>query len=92
MAQPWWAETVIKQAQSDIARAKEAMKGQVFRPILRGPNVRPQVEAAIAAPEQYPLDARARLASMLYARYGEQARNVAPYLGLDESQSPQGVP
>lgn len=69
-------------AGADIARAKEAMRRQIGHPILRQPNLRPQIVQAIAAPEQYPVDARARLAKMVQDKYGEQAQNILPYLGV----------
>ena len=81
-----WTDTVIAMANRDIARAKDAMQRQLLRPVVRRLNVRPQIVAAMSAPEQYPLDVRERLATMLRRQYGEQARNVMPYLGIAEPQ------
>lgn len=78
-----WIETVKAQVASDIAKAKASMQLAIGGRPKRRPNVRPQIVQAIAFPDQFPVDARARLANMLYAKYGEQARNVMPYLGID---------
>ena len=78
-------------ATSDIARAKEAMRGQILRPITRQPAIRNQVVEAVANPQALPRDARARLASMLYAKYGEQSRNVLPYILGEEEPTPAPI-
>ena len=89
MAQPHWTDSVIQLATADINRAKAAMAGTLLRPVLRRPNVADQVAAALSAPpaQPYPADARQRLLSMLTSRYGEQAQNVAPYLGIAEEDT-----
>lgn len=74
-------------ANEDIARAKVSMSAQLLRPVLRQPNIRPQIVEAMSAPESYPLDVRQRLADKLYEKYGEQARHVLPYLGIADDQT-----
>ena len=87
-----WIDTVKAQVTSDIAKAKASMQLAIGGRPKRQPNVRPQIVQAIAFPQQFPADARARLAAMLYTKYGEQARNVMPYLGLDaESEAPSAA-
>lgn len=83
---------MFSMAGADLARAKEAMRGVISRPVKRQPPIRNQVVEAVANPQSLPGDARARLASMLYSKYGEQSRNILPYLGLgEEDQTIQGA-
>jgi hypothetical protein len=75
-----WSAAPIATAQSWLAGAKDAMRAAMLKPVGHGPPVRPQIVDAIANPQALPPDARAALMSKLYAKYGEQAANVAPYI------------
>lgn len=84
MAQAHWTDTVIQMATADLANAKAAIRGQLFRPVGHQRPIRQQMTDAMAMGATP--DARVNLARQLYAKYGDQAINVAPYLGIDQGQ------
>ena len=60
------------------------MRKAIARPVLRRPNTRTLLEAAITDPDSVDPSGRKVLGQFLTDAYGEAARNIQPYLGLEE--------
>ena len=84
MAQQHWMERVMENAQANMARTKAAMRRSIGTAALRRPNTTDMVQRALEDPASLPPVGRERLAAWLQETYGEAARFVAPYLGLEE--------
>ena len=78
-----WVDRVMEEAASRITASKERMRQQVARPVLRRPNTSAILGEALLNPEGMPPQERERLGQWLRERYGESARFIYPYLGLD---------
>ena len=84
MASNYWLERAAERATDAVARSKEAMRKAIARPVLRRPNTRTLLEAAITDPDSVDPSGRQVLGQFLTDAYGEAARNIQPYLGLEE--------
>lgn len=82
----YWLDRAAERAADAVARSKEAMQKALARPILRRPNTRALLEAAIADPASVDPSGRGVLAQYLTDTYGEAARNIIPYLGGTEEE------
>ena len=86
MASNYWMDRAVERATDAVARSKEAMRKAISRPILRRPNTRTLLEAAITDPASVDPSGRGVLAQFLTDTYGESARNIIPYLGAAEGE------
>jgi len=90
LAQKHWMERVMENAQANLARTKAVMQQSIGTAALRRPNTTDMVRTALEDPASLPPVGRERLAAWLQETYGEAAKFVAPYLGLEEnSDAPQ---
>lgn len=80
----YWFDRAYEKAVGDRERARTAMQGVVARPVLRRPNTKTLLEAAIRDPASVDPSGRSRLAQFLLDRYGPQAADVFPWLGMEE--------
>jgi len=80
----YWMDRAVERATDAVARSKEAMRKAIARPILRRPNTRTLLEAAITDPASVDPSGRGVLAQFLTDTYGESARNILPYIGMEE--------
>ncbi len=79
----YWFDKALDRATEARERARAAMQGVVRRPMLRRPNTKTLLEAAIRDPLSVDPSGRATLARFLFETYGESARDVIPYLGIE---------
>ena len=86
MASNYWMDRAVERATDAVVRSKEAMRKAIARPILRRPNTRTLLEAAITDPASVDPSGRGVLAQFLTDTYGESARNIIPYLGGEEEE------
>jgi len=86
VASNYWMDRAVERATDAVARSKEAMRKAIARPILRRPNTRTLLEAAVADPASVDPSGRGVLAQFLTDTYGESARNIIPYLGGEEEE------
>ena len=84
MASNYWLERAAERAADAVARSKEAMRKAIARPVLRRPNTRTLLEAAITDPASVDPSGRQVLGQYLTDTYGEAARNLLPYIGMEE--------
>ena len=87
MASNYWMDRAVERATDAVARSKAAMQAALARPILRRPNTRTLLEAAIQDPAAMDPSGRGVLAQYLTETYGESARNIIPYLGGEEDEN-----
>lgn len=73
-------------AQENLARTKAVMQRSIGTAALRRPNTSEIVRQALEDPASLPPQGRERLNQFLRETYGEAARFVAPYLGLEEEE------
>lgn len=84
-----WMERVTDRALKDIARSKARMKLTIAPAALRRPNTSVLLQEAIGNPEGVTPQGRERLAEFLTEKYGEAAKSVFPYLGIEEPDDPE---
>ena len=84
MASTYWMDRAVERATDAVVRSKEAMRKAIARPILRRPNTRTLLEAAISDPASVDPSGRQVLGQFLTDTYGEAARNLLPYIGMEE--------
>lgn len=84
MASNYWFDRSMARATEARERARAAMQRAVGRPVLRRPNTKTLLEDAIRSPEGLDEPGRGILARFLLETYGGQARDVFPYLGIEE--------
>jgi hypothetical protein len=65
---------------------RASMQGVIRRPVLRRPNTKTLLEAAIMDPASVDPTGRSQLARWAQETYGEAARNIIPYLGIPEEE------
>lgn len=83
MASNYWFDRSYARAVEARERMRASMQGVVRRPVLRRPNTKTLLEAAIRDPASVDPTGRAALGRFLLDTYGEAARDVIPYLGIE---------